>query len=341
MKNTSDSSSYDLLPLLLNNLGGMVIKSIKGEQKAEFPKKVANYTFYKVLPKRGPRRSYQLALYKGPGSKLAVCKMRSARIKGYHYYSLKNEIKMYELLNGAQNRIGTKMPRELKKFYIPKLVAKQENADYVLALIEYVRGKLADDLSTKKQLEVYFGMAEFLEFLGSKLTQEERQMVSQRRAAHFVLLYPFLLARAVVNNPKAAGRLIRGTPIFLRALPNIASGKNFKLAHRDLHFLNIIVDKNRISLVDLQQCVYTDVLHEYVTTLRYYWKEKREFYPLFFGEIIKRASKRDNFQNVLKGLMVNSATHGLTGTGFSKTVVNHWIDFLGFAVEPDFGRFSK
>lgn len=107
--------------------------------------------------------------------------------------------------------------------------------------------------------------------------------------------------------------------------------------------MNIIISKNRATLIDLQQCVYTEPLHELITTLRYWWKGWKNdgFGKLLLNEVVKRYSNRTNFKKLFQGFSVNSVTHGLTGAGFSDKIIDGWIDYLKFAINPDFTKYEK
>lgn len=322
---------YDLYPLLFLNLKEYILKHFAKSAPCQFPKRVGSYRFDSPIKKFGPRQSYMLALYKNGEGKKAVAKMRSAKIKGYHYYSLLNEIHIYELLNSAVERTMDRMPKQFRQMHIPQLIKKVETKDCLIALIEFIEGETAENLKPDQKIKLYLKTVDFIDFLGNQLTDAEKKQISQRTAINYILLYPLLLTKAMFTYPRAIPYLFRGAIFFIKSFPIVSKNLRYTLVHRDLHFQNIIIKDDRISLIDLQHCVFTEALHEFITTLRYRWKEDR-FYTLCLSEIKNRYSKRKEFENLFKAYTINSVTHGLTGRNFPAQTVDSWIDFLKFGL---------
>lgn len=337
------TNSYDLFPLLINNFVAWLKTHIVKYESLEFPKEINGFVFYSNIKKIGPRKSYNLALYKNDKGKKAVAKMKDARIKGYHYYSLLNEIAVYQILNKALERVGAKIPPKFKNIFIPTMLCKYEDENLLILLVEFVEGQTAEDLSSEEKITIYFKIIDFLNFIGSKLTKVERERISKRTPLHYLLLYPLLVVKSIFTYPNSAPYVLSGIPIFIKCLPAIFNDSRKTLVHRDLHFMNIIVSNNNLFLVDLQQCVYTEPLHELITTLRYWWKgwKNERFGKLLYAEIIKRNSGRKNFKKLFQAFTINSVTHGLTGAGFSKKIINGWLDFMKLGMNPNFRKYQK
>lgn len=322
-----------------------VIKSVFiKKEKPTFPEKLGEYYYAGNFKKVGPRKSYPLAMYQNKKGQKGIAKMIGTRIKGIHYYSLLNEITMYSVLNATIKRIGKNMPNRYKDVYIPQLLCTYEDAHVLISLVEFVEGKVAENEKPEKKIPLYFRMIEFLHFMGEKLSKSEKERISQRTSWDYVLLYPFLVAKAIITYPRAIPHILLGALLFVRSLPAIVRDSNLSLVHRDLHFMNILLLKNgNIALVDFQQCVYTEPLHEAITTLRYWWKgwKSEKFGQLLMKEIMRKYNKRKNFKKLFQGYAINSVTHGLTGSGFSKKIIDGWIDFLKFSIHPNFEKYEK
>lgn len=328
---------YDLYPLLLLNLKEYILKHFVKIDTCRFPARIGDYRFDSPLKKPGPRQSYMLALYKNSQGRRVVAKMRSAKIKGYHYYSLLNEIRIYELLNRAIRRIGRRMPEEFRQMHIPKLIKKVETKDHLIALIEFIQGQPAEDCRPQEKVRLYLKTVDFLNFLGNQLTDEEKKQISQRTVINYLLLYPLLLTKAMLTYPRTILDLLQGALVFMSNLPVILKNPHYTLVHRDLHFQNIIVSSSRIWVIDLQHCVFTEMLYELITTLRYRWKED-DFYNLCLSEIKNRYRNQKEFTNLFRAYTVNSVTHGLTGRNFSVKTINNWVDFLRFGLNFKMGH---
>ncbi len=333
---------YDLSGIFLETFVGWLKSIFIKKKDSQFPAHVGNFKFLRKLEKIGPRKSYSLALYQNTIGKKAIAKMKSSQIKGYHYYSLLNEIALFEILNSTVERIGNKMPNNFKDIYIPKLIDTYEDEKILVSLVEFVEGNVTENFSPEKKINLYFKMVDFLQYIGEKFTLAEKAKISQRTAGHYLFLYPFLVVKAMVTYPESIPYVLQGVSKFIPRIPVIIKESKLSLVHRDLHFMNIIKMKNMFALVDFQQTVFTEPLHELITTLRYWWKVDRieEFGQLLMRQIVRRYSSRKNFRELFQAYTINSVTHGLTGAGFSQKIISGWIDFLKFGLNPHFEKYQ-
>lgn len=294
------------------------------------PKKIGTFKLEKAFDKVGTSRSFHLAIYKNAQGQKAMAKFWYGQFPDFAYYTFKNEAALYYLLNEAENRLS-KTEKSNLHAQIPKLLHWEENADSLIMLTEFIDGQLAQTATTKQKLKAYWQITEYLSILGNHLTDEEKRFISTRTPLSFISLYPFLLIKALVTHPKAAISLLRGIPVFLAGIPTLIQQQTFSLIHRDLHFKNVILNKKKNAVIDLQLCVYSLPLYELVTTLRYRWGED-DLHKILLNQIQTKYKKVPGFQKLFKGLGVLSATHGLTGSHFPKQKIRYWIDFLNFSI---------
>lgn len=335
MKTTKPAPPLDMSRMLLISMRGAILKQFQRSRNYYMPAMIGDFRFVSEINKEGTKKTFRVGIYQNHRGKKVIAKILFRPVKDYHYLTFKNEIGLYRVLNAVSQRLGANKPVQFKQVSIPKLIAAFETHEMVVALIEYVEGKMATTISAKQKLVAYFAVSDYLGFLGSHLTRNERTYVSMRSAKHYIFLYPILLLKAVLTAPKATGPLLRGVPVFLRSIPALINSKQIKLVHRDLHFGNILVSDESTVLIDLQFCLFTYLLHELITTLRYRWKED-DFYKLFLSEIERRHGSSPQFETLFKGLSVNSITHGLTDNDFTKTTIIHWIDFLRWVTTKEF-----
>ena len=328
----TNSPSLNLPKLLLITLYSALAGIFVKETSNPLPNRIGSYEFKKNVEKIGTKAPFSLAVYQNSKGKKVFAKIWNGNIKDFNYYTFQNEITMYKILNKVTKRVGNSIPEKLKKMYIPILIKKVQKENSLIAISEFVPGTVAKKLPTKKKLQIYLKTTEFIKFLGNQMTDKEKSLVSQRNVSHYVFLYPLLLAKAIFTHPRAAGLLVRAMPYFVRAIPALLR-EPVVLVHRDLHFRNILVAKNRINLIDLQYCVFTQAIYELITTLRYRWNEDG-FPRLLLREIKKQYSQSPEFEVLFKGLSINSLTHGLTDNNFTKAKIDNWIDFLKFISQP-------
>ncbi len=209
-------------------------------------------------------------------------------------------------------------------------------------MVEFVEGKVIESYKPYAKIHVYFKIVDFLKYIGKNLTDTEKKRISKRTPLQYILLYPLLVFNSFFVNPDAMPYVIAGVPKFVSLVPIMLKNSELELVHRDLHFINISRHKKGYALVDFQQCVYTEPLHELITTLRYWWKLKMgdTFDKLLLKELVNKNKDRENFLQLFQVYGINSVTHGLTGE-FSKKIINGWIDFLKFCLNPNFYEYTK
>ena len=340
MKN---NKQYDLFRMLLNSIWAEILALFVRDATPTFPSNIGNYVFIKPFKKIGPRKSYLLAIYQNKKGKKAIAKMKSSKIKGYHYHSLLNEINLYKILNSAIRRIKKDIPSKYKNLYIPQLITSYEDKEILLSLVEFVDGEVADSYNAKDKIKLYIKITDFFNYLGQRLTAEERNQISVRKSINYIALYPFLVIKAIITYPLSIKYVLMGMVKFFRYIPIMMKESKESLIHRDLHFKNILKGENGYVLIDFQQMVLSEPLHEMITTLRYFWngKQGREFGRLLLGAIVKKYSKRKKFNELFQSYAINSVTHGLTGSGFPKEMISSWLDFLKFSLNPDFTKYQS
>lgn len=329
----SHNRSMDLGKLMLLSLKGYFLKKIYPAREINFPDRIGDYKFVKEFAKQGLKKSFKLGIYKNSKGKKAIVKIWSGLAKDFHYYTFKNEIVMYKTLHRVLDRIGKNIPDKYKNVCIPKLIKVKEKRGSLLILLEFVDGDLAQDLTVSKKITAYFKVIDFIKFLGNNLTEEEKKNISRRNTLHYVFLYPLLLIKAIFTNPFAIKYLLAGVFVFCKSIPVLLKNTDVSLVHRDLHFRNILVNKKRTVLIDLQFCVFTQELYEHITTLRYRWMEDT-LYKLLLKKIEKKYGYKRNFQTIFRGLSVLSVTHGLIDNKFTLVRRKKWVSFLGFVLNP-------
>lgn len=303
------------------------LKFTRVDTRITFPEKIDGYYFVKELEKIGPKKSFKLALFRNKSGSKAIAKMASSKIRGYHYFSLINEAKIYEILNSVYKRVEHQLPEDIRNIHIPKLINVIETNNSVVLLIEFIEADELESSPDSIKVKTYFCITKFLDFLGKRLTAEEKSYLSKRTLIDLAIIYPMLAFISGYNFPRAIPEIVRGTLVLLRSFYTVSKHWKEGLVHRDLHFHNILLKDSNVYLIDLQQCLFTEPLHEYVTTLRYYWKDGN-FYKDFIKQIYVQFENDKEFYTVFRGLLINSVTHGLIDKAFSGQISILWLDLL-------------
>lgn len=333
MKNNLGHRPLDLSRLMILSLYGWLMGRFFKKDTTKLPKRIGEYFYIGKIKKLGSKHTFLLGLYKTKAGKRAIAKMWYGNVHDFHYFTFRNELTMYKIVNAILSRTRSSMPKKFARMHVPQLLAVHEKNSSLLILLEFVDGVVASDLTDQKKIATYLMVFDFLGYIGGKMTTEEKNQISKRTPWHYIFLYPLLLCKSLLTHPRAAGSLLRAMPLFLQSIPIMIRGHQSSLVHRDLHLRNILYSQKKITLIDLQFCVFTNSLYELVTTVRYRWN-KDTFYKLLYGVIWRRYKNQQNFERLFRGLCVNSATHGLTDKTFSHQRIDDWIDFLRFIIKP-------
>jgi glycosyltransferase involved in cell wall biosynthesis len=331
-----ESRPYDTVKLLAAALlNTLIIRSkLKQTDNITFPNKVGVYTFYKNLEKIGPKNSYAIGLYKDPHGQFVFAKMRSASTHDYHYLSLRNEINIYEILTRVRERIDSILPKKFSNIEIPNLLHVHEDSNHLIMFLKYHKGKPLVTSKNADKTDIFILCSKYLTYLENHMTQQDRQRVSQRSPIHLLYLLPFISARTVMNHPTLWYSILQAWFYIILNYKTVTTSWEASLVHRDLHFRNILIDGNKIAIIDLQQCVITEKLQEYVTILRYYWETDTE-YATLHNSLMNSYVDVPTFTNRVRWLALHSAIHGLTDNSFPKDMKQRWKNFLNYTLQKN------
>lgn len=293
------------------------------------PKKILNYSFVKKIETPGLKRPHVIALYRNKAGQKAVAKIWQGKVKNVAYYALKNEAHMYQLFTNVVKRKN--IPKKIAHISHPQLLAVIEKDTTFILLTEFSKGEVAVTLKSTKKLPLYLDCVAYIRFIGDHLTTEERASISKRTVTDYILLFPLIFAVSVVRQPKHIMKLLKGMYLFIQALPKLFAEKQLVLTHRDLHFHNIIVNKGKAAILDLQRCIYTFELYEYVTTLPIEWNEE-VFRKALLNYSVNQSKEKTGSDSALKGLMANFSIHGLTANNLPAVNIQRFYKMLVFTL---------
>lgn len=334
MENKGNLSIINLITaVIIGEIFGFRNKNIK----AEFPNKIGSYKLKKIFKQSEINsRTFIFALYTNKNGEKALAKMWRGSVKDLIYYTLLNEIAVYKALNKVLERLSESIPREFKDVRIPKYLGFMNGRKSLLILTEYIEGVSAEKSFNSDAFEIYNKCSEFLKFLGSKMTKEEKKGISKRTVLSIFLLYPLFLARAITVRPRLMNALIKGMPIVANSLPGFLEKRAISLGHRDLQLKNIIISKKKLYILDLQFCIFSYELYDLFMALRTRFSDK-SYRNEIFREVRKEFPHRED-KNWIKGLMVICATHSLSGNNLPRRIEKNSINFLKFAIGEKNGK---
>ncbi len=333
----SHKNSFNLLNIIILEFFDLLVKRFVKPQKFNAPKEIGSYKLKFKFKKQWKSDTGKLGIYESIDGKKAFGKTVNYKYKNASYIKLKNEIEIYKLIDKVISNLTKKNKSKFNSFRIPKFIHSSESKNSLSLLVEYVEGIRADNLSSDDKFNLYIKNIDFLDNLGSSMSNSQKNTFYKRTSINYVLLYPLLLIFALIRNFESRKELLRGAFIFIKNFNLLFLQNKLVLTHRDLHFKNIIVNEKENILIDFESAVFTVPYYDVVTTLRYEWNDL-EFTKLLISTIEKENILNNKFENYFKLLMIISSTHGLTANNFSKKEINQINKFLSFGLAYKFNK---
>ena len=319
-------------PMDLQNLIAGLFLNNQGLFMNKYPKRVGQYCLYKEIEKVGSKKDFSICIYKDKYGKKVFAKAWNGKQKDFRYNTLINEIRACHTLNKVKNRMNANEAFNRLHVNIPRLLDVYESKNQLIVFFSFEKGELATLTNTNTKIDAYLRSVEFLVKLGQAMTTKEKTVFSNRNLASYIFLYPLFLIKSITNFPEHSWTLLRGVPIVAKAFYFLSLEQETVLAHRDLHFNNMLVDGKTIVLIDFQYMVFTELVSDFAATYRHKWNNDNSD-KLLYKTIMKRINYRKNFEAVFVGLLLCSATHGLIDKSFSNATTKKWLDLIKLTIK--------
>lgn len=237
-------------PTNLQLIKGLIISIIqaflKGYSDAIVPSEIEEYKLQRIVDKKNMLNGYAVGVYKG-NNKTVFIKTWIGGLKNYGYYELVNEyiasriiykkLEAYKFLN---KKSKIKSPEPLK--YI--------SSKHSLSLVfEHIEGETLASYSLDEKVEALTNIIKGLSKVSNTLTEKEKRQLFKRGKYFYILSLPIHVGITIVSNPKSYKVVFRAFIYCLKSFKFI-NRANLSIAHRDISFDNILVNKRGIFIVD-------------------------------------------------------------------------------------------
>lgn len=272
----------------------------------------SGYRFVRRLQKK--IYPFAVGYYENKKGQTIVIKVWQGFWKNRYYYDLLHEALVYKTLAAVIKRTKRKIPEQLRGIRIPSEVTLSVRSGQLILTREFVNGTLLlDSGGFATQFFQYKRCLGYLRFLSNYLTSSERKIIGEHGVFYFICMYPMLTAVAILKNPDSAGTILTGAITFFKNIPSLLSYETKTLVHGDLHSENIVKTRKDISLLDLEQMMYTVPTAEHVTTII----SPKTSHP--FREYVKSLLQDEinidvRLSNSTKVVAIFYATFNLTGS---------------------------
>lgn len=259
---------------------GYINKNMNNINK--YPLELSGYKLKKIIKRSG---KYGFAIYKS-GNKFAIAKFNFRNRNIFLNYWVKNEKSVLESLKHIS----------LKRLKFPKIIAYKTTSSYQVILTEFIDGKTLENFSHTIKVKIYGEVLKTLE--NSKYNDASK--IRTRYFALDLLFVPYLYIRSLfkdLSQIRKANKVLKNI-LFSLSIDTVKT--EIRLSHRDLFDSNIIVDKNKIYLIDLEKMHYADKMLDISYLIIRYWSNQKFITQLFKNRYVNKILKSKINKSKLK-----------------------------------------
>lgn len=260
-----------------------------------------------------------IGVYENNSGQKVLIKIWRGQIKTYEYYQLMNEIRLYTLLHGVLNRVRPLLEKEYQQICIPQLLEKEISDTHILSVFEYIDDcvQLKDVNSFSKKSEIFELAIDFWKYIGDQFNSIEKSQISRRTLFGTLFAYWVSLIYALIRYPREIPSLLRTVPIVFQAIPSLYVNWREGLVHRDFHFENVLLSKEKIVIIDFGDNAFTSLLQIFTNSLHWEWNNDESRKVILKGIVTLCGASRET-ASVFRALFAISAVQLLHDTESKK-----------------------
>lgn len=256
-----------------------------------------------------------IGVYENNQGHKVLIKIWRGPVQTYEYYQLMNEIRLYMLLHGVLDRIGSSLEEKYRHICIPRLLEKEISPTHILAVFEYIENciHLKDVTPFSKKYETFNLAIDFWKYIGDQFNASEKSQIPRRTLSDTLFAYGVSLVYAAIRYPREIPTLIRTIPMVLQAVPPLASHWHEGLVHRDFHFENVLVNKEGVVIIDFGDNAFTSLLQIFTNSLHWEW-DNDESRKVVLNGVASLYGKSQETAKIFRALFAISAVQLLHDT---------------------------
>lgn len=280
------------------------------------------YTFVKVLSEtRSDLKTYLLHDFKNDEY---VAKVYIRGRDKNRYFWFKNEVSINRILNNVIHK-----PIKSGKFLIdiPEYKDHFIIGKYEVLINKKVGGIPFSTLNSNFKKEVLFEVINFFNLVSKKISDKDRASLKLRSIYYYFLISPILFVISFLKNPNL---FFYEVSLILNMFKHFRLEGNslFVLTHRDLNCENILIEKNRIHIIDFEAGVLSNVSTELSLIFLKYWRDKTLISQMLESkEMVEMMKNIDSYKLLKIDLIFNALTELSLSTSLNETELKSYIDF--------------
>ncbi len=249
-----------------------------------FPLYVNGYHFDKPIFKNKNCGMFNVSIYVKGSKNKAVCKVPT-NFFSKRRLELINEIEVLSIINGL------KKTYKKNTIFIPKLISRHINKIKTCVFTDFISGKNINILNTTQKIEAYSDIIDFLQGLTSKLKNNKITTKTNTKLLFFGILY---YLSSIIKLPKHVKNVSLGIANLISSYP---TGEKLVFVHRDLNDNNIIINKNKIAVIDFQHATISNSFFDVAVILLYSWNNKGLSDEVLNELVIPKIESINDFKN--------------------------------------------
>lgn len=206
-------------------------------------------------------------IYQNKSGKKVVVKTLARKGHDIQWEYLANEASMLKLLE----KLTRRFPRGRIS---PRLIRAIERPSDLVIETELVRGRSIAKVPDAARARLLATVLDKLRTVSSRLSTKDRNMLAKRTTFHYTASFLSHLVHVIATNPRRISLYLSISRLFFRnVLALRVPIRDLSLVHRDLDPANIVVSRDRTTVVDWESCVLSDPLYDLADVSRLFFRQ--------------------------------------------------------------------
>ena len=241
--------------------------------------KIGDYSLVNKII-RPESKVYQVGIYQNSQGEKFICKQVNKSIPSLHYYWLHNEIRVYQLVGALYQDPKSKLKTVFPNIILPQLIHVYEDKQRLLIITKMFDGQFLQTYDPKFIAQTYNEIFAYFSYINTVINKKK---LIHRGAISMCIMLPVFVVLAMIRQPRQKQLVWRGLRVFLQSVPALLSNNQASFTHRDLSQSNILVNGEKICIIDFEHAVLANPTLDIVHILLRCWdseKFREEFFNL-------------------------------------------------------------
>ncbi len=285
-------------------------------KRVTWPKRIGSYRFVKPVLEDRVLAAFFFAEYQDDHGNIARAKYWTGTQKTFDYYSLQNEIAIYGEFKKLYDYHGDEIRTSYPDIYIPKFVGTRETSDSLIMLVEKVQGTDLGVRTLNERIKTYEELLAYFRYIESNYGAEFAKVLEERTPLTTIIVNTVATIRAMARYPRHFFLFLQALYVFAKCMSDLMHSRYEQaFVHRSLEDHNIIVNGDRINLIDFQLSVRAHPMLDIVQLLLFSWDDQQFCRSVLATDLLAPLRENVHDLNVYKAYAIYNAMHQLATSG--------------------------